>query len=155
MFCTKCMYISTHYFMPYIGVYCQYKCIQDCTVYCTFLMISKTDIETYHTNKFCKCHQDPTKIYKYRYRLLGYSCLFCIFLHNFATMHFFLLSQTQKYSTSRPYSVLVQPVMRIRDVYPGSRIRLFPSRIPNPNCFHPGSRIRIKEFMYFNPKNGF
>jgi hypothetical protein len=44
-----------------------------------------------------------------------------------------------------------QAVLRIRDVYPGSRIRLFtipdpgselsPSRIPDPNCLHPGSRI--------------
>jgi hypothetical protein len=30
-------------------------------------------------------------------------------------------------------------VWRIRDVYPGSRIRLF--SIPDPNCLHPGSRI--------------
>ncbi len=36
-----------------------------------------------------------------------------------------------------------------------SRIRLFRSRIPDPNFFHPGSRIRIKEFKFFNPKNGF
>ncbi len=35
-------------------------------------------------------------------------------------------------------------------VYAGSRIRLF--SIPDPNCLHPGSRIRIKEFKYFNPK---
>ncbi len=28
----------------------------------------------------------------------------------------------------------------------------FPSRIPDPNCLHPGSRIRIKELKYFNPK---
>jgi hypothetical protein len=41
-------------------------------------------------------------------------------------------------------------VLRIRDVYPGSVF--FPSRIPDPNCLHPGSRIRIKEFKYFNPK---
>ncbi len=27
----------------------------------------------------------------------------------------------------------------------------FPSRIPDPNCLHPGSRILIKEFKYFNP----
>jgi hypothetical protein len=33
---------------------------------------------------------------------------------------------------------------------PGSDF--FPSRIPDPNCLHPGSRIRIKEFMYINPK---
>ncbi len=35
----------------------------------------------------------------------------------------------------------------------------FPSRIPDPNCLHSGSRILIKEFKYFNPqkskKNGF
>jgi hypothetical protein len=44
----------------------------------------------------------------------------------------------------------VASVWRIRDVYPGSRIRLF--SIPDPNCLHPGSRILIKEFKYFNPK---
>jgi hypothetical protein len=44
----------------------------------------------------------------------------------------------------------MQPVRRIRDAYPGSRIRIF---------FHPRSRIRIfsiririKAFKYFNPK---
>ncbi len=31
----------------------------------------------------------------------------------------------------------------------------FPSRIPDLNCFHPGTRIRIKEFKYFNPKKWF
>jgi hypothetical protein len=38
---------------------------------------------------------------------------------------------------------------------PGSDF--FPSRIPDPNFFHPGpgSRIRIKEFKYFNPKKWF
>ncbi len=44
-------------------------------------------------------------------------------------------------------------MLRIRDVFPGSRIRLF--SIPDPNYLHPGSLIRIKEFKYFNPKNGF
>jgi hypothetical protein len=34
-------------------------------------------------------------------------------------------------------------------VYPGSQIRLF--SIPDPNCFYPVFRIRIKEFKYFNP----
>jgi hypothetical protein len=29
------------------------------------------------------------------------------------------------------------------------------SRIPDPTFFHPGSRIRIKEFKYFNPKKWF
>jgi hypothetical protein len=28
-------------------------------------------------------------------------------------------------------------------------------RIPEQNFFHPGSRIRTKEFKYFNPKNCF
>jgi hypothetical protein len=27
--------------------------------------------------------------------------------------------------------------------------------IPDPNIYHPGSRTRIKEFKYFNPKNVF
>jgi hypothetical protein len=44
---------------------------------------------------------------------------------------------------------MLRTVWRIRDVYPGSRIRLFP--IPDPNCLHPGSRILIKEYKYFNP----
>ncbi len=33
---------------------------------------------------------------------------------------------------------------------PGSDF--FPSRIPDPNRLHPGSRICIKEFKYFKPK---
>ncbi len=46
---------------------------------------------------------------------------------------------------------------KVWHVYPGSRIPdpgsdFFPSRIPYPNCLHPGSRILIKEFKYFNPK---
>ncbi len=45
-------------------------------------------------------------------------------------------------------TTLLNPVWRIRDVYPGSDF--FPSRIPDPNCLHPGSRI-LKEFKYFNP----
>jgi hypothetical protein len=36
---------------------------------------------------------------------------------------------------------------------PGSDF--FPSWIPDPNFFHPGSRIHIKDFKYLNPKNGF
>jgi hypothetical protein len=43
-----------------------------------------------------------------------------------------------------------ETVLRIRDVYPGSDF--FPSRIPDPNCLHPGSRILIKELKYFNPQ---
>ncbi len=42
------------------------------------------------------------------------------------------------------FDTLFKAVLRIRDVYPGSEF--FPSWIPNPNFFHTGSRIRIKEF---------
>ncbi len=41
-------------------------------------------------------------------------------------------------------------VLRIRDVYPGSRIQLFP--IPDPGSELSPSGIRIKEFKYFKPK---
>ncbi len=47
---------------------------------------------------------------------------------------------------------MILTVLRIRDVYPGSRIRLCPYQIPDPIFFHPGSRIRIKEFEYFDTK---
>ncbi len=43
-------------------------------------------------------------------------------------------------------------VLGIRDVYLGSRILIFPIQDPNI-WYHPGSRTRIKEFKYFNPKN--
>ncbi len=38
-----------------------------------------------------------------------------------------------------------------------SRILIFPIpdpnfSIPDPNFLHPGTRIRLKEFKYFNPK---
>jgi hypothetical protein len=50
-------------------------------------------------------------------------------------------------ANSDPYqNVDGGPVLRIRDVYPGSQIRLF--SIPDPNYLHPGSRIRIKEFKF-------
>jgi hypothetical protein len=48
---------------------------------------------------------------------------------------------------------VLDAVLQIRDVYPGSD--LFPSRIPDLNFSHPGSRIYIKEFKYFNPQNCF
>ncbi len=41
---------------------------------------------------------------------------------------------------------------RIR-IFLSSRIRIF--SIPDQNFFHPGSRISIKEFKYFNPKKWF
>ncbi len=41
-------------------------------------------------------------------------------------------------------------VLRIRDVYPGSVFS-----IPDPNFFHRGSRISIKEFNYFSKKKIF
>ncbi len=52
--------------------------------------------------------------------------------------------------TNRKYIVLYNylAVLRIRDVYPRYWIRIF--SIPAP-----GSRIRIKEFKYFHPKNCF
>jgi hypothetical protein len=50
---------------------------------------------------------------------------------------------------------MFRSVLRFRDVYPGSQIRIFPSRIQDTNFFQPGSRIRIKEFKYFNPKSRF
>jgi hypothetical protein len=49
--------------------------------------------------------------------------------------------------------VFFNSVLRIRDVYPGSEF--FSSQIPDPNFFHPGCRIRIKKFKYFNPKKLF
>ncbi len=42
-------------------------------------------------------------------------------------------------------NVKIWTVLRIRDKHPGSRI-------PDPNCSNSGSRIRIKEFKYFNQK---
>jgi hypothetical protein len=45
-------------------------------------------------------------------------------------------------------------MLRIRDVYPGSLIRIFfPSRIPGQK--DSGSRIRTKDLSIFNPKNCF
>jgi hypothetical protein len=52
-------------------------------------------------------------------------------------------------------SVFTKTVLQIRDVYPGSRIRIF--SIPDPVSEFFPSRIRIKEFKYFifNPKKFF
>jgi hypothetical protein len=46
---------------------------------------------------------------------------------------------------------------KISVAYPGCLSRItdptfFSSRIPDPNCLHPGSRILIKEFKYLNPQ---
>jgi hypothetical protein len=43
----------------------------------------------------------------------------------------------------------IQQMFRIRDVYPGSRIRLF--SIPDPNFFYPGSQS--KKLNILTPKN--
>jgi hypothetical protein len=49
---------------------------------------------------------------------------------------------------------LLEAVLRIRDVYPGSRVRLF--FIPDSGSELSPSRILIKELKYFNPsKKGF
>jgi hypothetical protein len=37
-------------------------------------------------------------------------------------------------------------VLRIRDVYPGSKV--FPSRIPDPNFFHPGSASKNLSILF-------
>jgi hypothetical protein len=78
----------------------------------------------------------------------GWKCyiLICLVLHS----HLFGTHtvSSYRYDISNSY-----PVLRTRDVYPGSDF--FPSRIPDSNCLHPGSRIRIKEFKYFNPKKWF
>jgi hypothetical protein len=47
-----------------------------------------------------------------------------------------------------PMKTEYRAVLRIRDVYPGIRIRLFSIR-------DPGYQICIKEFKYFNPINVF
>jgi hypothetical protein len=39
----------------------------------------------------------------------------------------------------RDINISILAVWQIRDVYPGSDF--FPSRIPDPNCLHPESRI--------------
>jgi hypothetical protein len=61
-------------------------------------------------------------------------------------VHFCVLLQTKNTSCFIWHNFLA--VLRIWDVYPRSWIRIF--FIPAP-----GSRIRIKEFMYFNPKTVF
>jgi hypothetical protein len=43
-------------------------------------------------------------------------------------------------------------MLRILDVYTGSRIRIFPSRIPDPGPKRSRIRIRIKELKYFKTK---
>jgi hypothetical protein len=57
---------------------------------------------------------------------------------------------------SEPHAVAKNSVLRIRDVYPESSI-------PDPNFFHPGSRVKKipdpgsapKNLSIFNPKNCF
>jgi hypothetical protein len=62
-----------------------------------------------------------------------------------------LLTVANKTKKSYPFVDPVKnSVLRIRDVYPGSRIRLF--SIPNPGSELSPSRILVKEFKYFNPK---
>ncbi len=68
------------------------------------------------------------------------------------SQHFTCLSQEAMNTWKTKILLSEKSVLRIRDVYPGShprsRIRIFP--IPDR-----GSRIRIKELKYFNPKKGF
>jgi hypothetical protein len=60
------------------------------------------------------------------------------------TVYYFVILNREKISCNA--------VLRIMDVYPGSRTNSFH---PGTEFFHPESRIRIKEFKYFNPKNSF
>jgi hypothetical protein len=48
------------------------------------------------------------------------------------------------------------PTLSISVADPGclSRIPIRLFSIPDPNCLHPGSRILINVFKYFNPKKG-
>ncbi len=48
-----------------------------------------------------------------------------------------------------------QPISLISHSSPWSVIFAFLAVIPDPIFFHSGSRIRIKEFKYFNPKKWF
>ncbi len=65
-------------------------------------------------------------------------------------------------ATTTRSGALLLAVLRIRDVYPVSRIRVFSSLVPDPNFFYPGSkffhpgfRIFIKDFKYINPRKWF
>jgi len=49
--------------------------------------------------------------------------------------------------------ILLATELRIQDVFPRSRIQIF--SIPDPGSSSFPSRIRIKDFKYFNPKNCF
>ncbi len=57
-----------------------------------------------------------------------------------------------QHQSSPPWLPGQRPCHRNSVADPGclSRIRIF--SIPGPNFFHPGSRIRIKEFKYFTQK---
>ncbi len=66
----------------------------------------------------------------------------------------------QSYSSLKKYRkrwVYFKKSLRFGMFIPDPGSDFFPSRIPDPNCLHPGSRILNKEFKYFNPKiaNGF
>ena len=58
----------------------------------------------------------------------------------------------RKMEVYRPHKATQVPSLHLNRLLQccGSRIRLF--SIPDPKCLHPGSRILIKEFKYFNPK---
>jgi hypothetical protein len=70
-----------------------------------------------------------------------------VFLLTTFYTHIYIIFKDKKSKRSHKAAVL-----RIRDVYPGSRIRLFSIPDPGSDIF---SRIRIKEFKHFNQKNGF
>ncbi len=66
---------------------------------------------------------------------------------SFAKLFIFLLTRHKNFLF---YPPCLLPVLRIRDVFPGSRIRFFfPSRIPDPGLKRFGTRIRNKIIKVF------
>ncbi len=63
-----------------------------------------------------------------------------------------LMTKNLKKSTAGTLFLVFFSMLRIRDVYPGSDFFHPASPIPDPELFHLGSRIRIKEFKYFKLK---
>jgi hypothetical protein len=60
---------------------------------------------------------------------------------------------TPLHTNAKNHETCDKAVLRIRNVYLGSRIQIF--SIPDSGSEFSLSRIRIKEFKYFNPKNCF
>ncbi len=115
------------------------------TVPCSYLPVRQP-------NKFRnQNHYEFKNVWRARYRRLK-SCFSDPYSSGFGSRHF------AEYGSESGITLMLNPdpVLRIRDVYPGSRIRLFSipdpgSRIRTVSIPDPGSRILIKECKYFNP----